>query len=256
MVKDKVKREQVYMVLMKPVKYSTKRTSHEKAIIEMKEDVIYSTQLYNGMLDCDMTDFACGFYQIVYKDFLYNANIQSVVNVEKGLNDIEFAGDTMNSFNTVANLVKEAGKSKKLRTNENMWPLYLKEYKYTYHCLANFWLVPMPIGRTLDELSKAKRTKDYMDRFLKILQKDFQTYVKEFPKYFSAMDESLNEFMEIHFLKDSYIQNNQILKFSNGKPQDIISIIHQLNKERAMTIAKSDKVDELWSYFNKHGLIN
>lgn len=257
MIKEELKKQQVYQVLITPIKYTKKRTILEEAIIEMKEDVIYSTQLYEGMLDCDMTDITCGFYQILYKDFLKSKNIESIINNECELSDVEFAGDTMNSFHTVANLVKEAGNSRKLRTNESTWPLYLKEYKHAYHCLANFWLVPMVIGRTGLTLSKSNCAWDYMDRFLKVLKRDFKTYKEEYPNYFSGLGESFDEFIKINYLEDSYIKNNERVIFSEPpKAEAIIAMIYQLNQERAMIITESDKVDELWEYFNKYGLIN
>ena len=96
-------------------------------------DVIKTSQKYIRKNDPDMSDFAIGFYEIIYKDILNGKTILD----EKGYlqNKELFAGDTMNSFRTI----------KRRNPKENI----LKKYEYQYHCLANFWLIPMEMGRTI-----------------------------------------------------------------------------------------------------------
>ena len=76
--------------------------------------------------DCDMSDFACGFYEIIYKDILIGQNI--VVEDGNFTNKI-FAGDTMNT-----GIISKYGRKTKLSTHKR-------------HCLANFWILPMWLGR-------------------------------------------------------------------------------------------------------------
>ena len=55
-----------------------------------------------------MSDFAIGFYSILYKGPLNNNPI-----LDKKTNKLvnnNFAGDTMNSFNSIANCIPESGK--------------------------------------------------------------------------------------------------------------------------------------------------
>lgn len=65
----------------------------------------YPYKNYPIGLDPDMSDFAIGFYEILYNDFLSNP----ILNGAEALSNNEFASDTMNSFNTIANKVLEAG---------------------------------------------------------------------------------------------------------------------------------------------------
>ena len=98
-----------------------------------------------------MSDFTVGFYEIVYKDLL---KCMTLLNGKGELYNAQFAGDTMNSFNTIANFTINAGKSMAKRTPLEEWPEYLKDYRIRYHCLANFWILPMDIGRTSRKLNK------------------------------------------------------------------------------------------------------
>lgn len=76
----------------------------------------------------------------------------------------EFAGDTMTSVSK------------------------LPELKEKYHCLANFWLIPMELGRKSNSpLSKTSNTyqiQDFMDRFLLLVKFKFGDYHKNFGRYF------------------------------------------------------------------------
>lgn len=257
------KKKQVFEILLMPIectRYSKEKV--EKVEIERKENIIESTQTYypckkcDITLDEDMSDFAIGFYEIIYNKIL---NGNSIINKDNdSLCDSRYAGDTMNSFETIANRFPEAGKSKKNRTPQSSWPNILKEYKRQYHCLANFWLIPSEIGRTIDkmnELCKGSYTygiKDYMDRFLKkLLEKE-----NKIKDYFSV--DSFIDFANIHFLNGSYTYaDSKIYNFSddNMNGEYVIERIIDRMRLRATLIANSEYSGELWEYFNGWDLI-
>lgn len=107
--------------------------------ISFENNRIFTKQTYSGSLDPDMSDLAVGFYGIIY-------GLKILTDSGKLLKK-DFAGDTMCFFNTVANRIPEAGRLKKQRTSIENWPAYLQDY-YKYRCLANFWVLPMEVGRT------------------------------------------------------------------------------------------------------------
>jgi hypothetical protein len=98
--------------------------------------VIHSTNImyHPGSWDPDMSDVAIQWYQQVLYPDLYHE-------------DQLILGDTMHSFNTMANRIPGAGSSRLMRTSEAEWPEFLRRYYHHYHCLANFWVLPAAIGR-------------------------------------------------------------------------------------------------------------
>lgn len=258
-----IKRKQVFQILLKPIKCTG--YSNGKIEIALEKNYIKSTQSYYQYknhaisLDEDMSDFSIGFYEIIYAEIL---NGHSIINSDDSLFDIRFAGDTMNSFNTIANLFPEAGKCKKNRTASRYWPTILQTYKAQYHCLANFWLLPMEIGRKLDKdghdiLCKGSYfygINDYMDRFLKILVSQ-----EKFPqKRFSEKIDSFDKFEMIHFLNGSYTYGDStIFEFSKHEADGelLVKKIIDRIKLRATVIANSKYSDALWNYFFALNLI-
>jgi hypothetical protein len=263
MMNDK-QRVQVYDILLTPIECT--EYSKRKPKIKSDNSAIKSTQTYYPYkqykgekkdipLDPDMSDFAIGFYEILYKDILESR----ILNENDGFNNKEFAGDTMNSFNTIANLVKEAGPTKEKRTPMVEWPQYLQNYYKQYHCLANFWMIPMILGRTAnDEYCKMnKLMQDYMDRFLSILKINFNTYKKRYKYYFHYIG-SFEILANRHFLIGSYVDSSyQVKQYSedNCDVKAMIKSIFNLIKQRAKTISESEYAEELWNYFNSLGLI-
>lgn len=252
MMNDK-KREKVYEILMMPIRCT--RYSNRKPIITMVNSVIETTQTYWPQYvdkdmgkpfrykfnpDCDMSDFAIGFYQILYKDIL-GKNL--VLSENDGFFNKEFSGDTMTTTSV------------------------LKGLKDKYHCLANFWLLPMHIGRTSrstpSELRKWSKTsdvypiQDYMDRFLILLKQNYSTYKKLYKDYFKEI-KSFEMFVKIHMLQDSYVdmiyEINQFSIWDENKTK-IEKIVFEIIKKRAKSIAKSDYAEELWEYFFENGLL-
>lgn len=256
------KRKQVFDILMLPiqaVKYSA-----GKVEICRDVNVIKSTQTYypykewNGKLveiplDEDMSDFAIGFYEIIYESII---NAKSLIENDS-LTDAKFAGDTMNSFETIANLFPEAGNCKKRRTLPEAWPIELQQYKEQYHCLANFWILPIEIGRKIDKeniLCKGSykyKIRDYVDRFLIQLEKS-----NEGIKYMNYDDFSM--FAKVQFIYGSYVYSDgSIYNFSadESNPYLLIDKIMDRIKIRATAIANSDYAERLWNYFDHYGLI-
>ena len=218
--------------------------------IYMEKKVIHSTQTYESSFDEAMCDFAVGFYEILYKSLLKEKKILH----QKKLVNNAFAGDTMNSFNTIANRVPEAGKSRKQRTCEKVWPEYLINFKDHYHCLANFWLLPMEIGRKSNRSYSKIRCKDYMDRFLNKISKDLKEVV-DIEKY-----NDFEKFKTVHFLEGSYIdaEDGKVLSFSNSSKntaEEVIKSMTQKIYKRAEMIANSPAGAKLFGYFEKYSLI-
>ncbi len=256
------KRKQVFDILMLPIE----AVKHSAGTVEISKvgNVIKSMQTYypykkwNGKtvpipLDEDMSDFAIGFYEIIYDNLLKN---KSLIENDRLTND-RFAGDTMNSFETIANLFPEAGNCKKRRTVPDAWPKELRQYKNQYHCLANFWLLPVEIGRKIDEdnvLCKGSYEygiKDYVDRFLTQLEKS-----DEYIKYMNYDDFSV--FAKMQFIYGSYVYlDDSIYDFSvdETNPYLLIEKIMDRIKIRATVISNSDYAERLWDYFNAYGLI-
>lgn len=265
------KNPDVYKILMTPIQSTG--YSKSKPIIKKVGSVIETTQTYwpqyidkntakpfrhQFIPDCDMSDFACGFYEIIYKDIL---NDNKLVDDDGNFADENFAGDTMNSFNTIANLVREAGTKKEERKPIENWPKWLQEYHSNYHCLANFWLIPMEIGRTSkNEWCKGcydKNVQDYMDRFLKLYKDNSEQYKTLYPSYFKNM-KSCKDFARLHMLVGSYVSENmEVENFSNEKLDGkiIVKKIEDNIMKRAEAISESEYAEELRKFFFENGLL-
>lgn len=240
------RKEQIREILLMPI-YCDKK--HDR-ILRINNKIMTGQKYYSNA-DEDMSDFAIGFYNIVYKDIL---NSNPILRDDGYLLNKEFAGDTMNSFNTIANITHGAGKTRKKRTIKEEWPEYLRNYHSRYHCLANFWLLPMEVGRTTKGVlnKSTKPINDYMDRFLEMLNSKvrFDVCEREYFRCFKSWD----EFSSIHFLTNSYL--DQELKVDNYsidnkyRSEDFIEKAIEKIEKRAECIAESKYAEELWHYFN------
>jgi hypothetical protein len=244
------KEDQIHEILLMPIYCDNK---HDK--ISRENNKIKTGQKYRSMPDEDVSDFAVGFYEIIYKDIL---NFKPLLEHNGSLRNNEYAGDTMNSFNTIANIIPEAGKSREQRKAKEEWPEYLRNYHSKYHCLANFWLLPMEIGRmTKGTLNKARNPiGDYMDRFLEMVYSEvkFDESEIKYSEYFSCF-KNWNDFTDKHFLKNSYLdQKLKVDLYSNSNEERSEQFIEKaLDKieQRAKCIAQSSYAEELWNYFNE-----
>ena len=239
--------KKVKKILLTPIECTTQET----LTVFLYNNRIFSSQKYNGF-DPDMSDFAVGFYQVIYKEKL--AKLGHNILDEKGNLKVlekykEFCGDTMNSYNTIEK-----------RLNDDI----KKKLKNKYHCLANFWILPMDVGhssswtitRDLGKYSKSKKgIDDYMDKFLEYYLENNEEYSKVYPEYTKSF--MLDTFATDHFLKDIYIENNEVtesMKFSYKEVDDIANEMCKRIEKRAELIAL-EKGTELYKFFLDLGII-
>lgn len=241
----------VYQVLITPIKCERCLTK-----ISMHDGIICSPQKYRYNLDEDMCDFAVGFYEQLYADILPTPSL-----LDDGgfLSDIEFAGDTIHSFNTIANLILEDRDSRH-RSPMSKWPDPLVAFHKAYRCLANYWLLPMRLGRTSPKLNRY----DSMDLFLNRLEADFSTFrEKEIVTYrgFTSRNyfrsfEDFNSFCGYHYVVQERDQQAVGTAYKNRDgglrlATEYIRSIH----DRAARLASSDLVrSRLVPYFESLGL--
>ncbi len=248
------KQKKIYEILMTTIKCNER--SKKATVIRKNGSIIETTQTYYSGLDADMSDFSVGFYEILYQDIL---DTKPILNDKKHFFNNDFAGDTMNSFNTIANRVPEAGKAANTRTSAKLWPEYLQDYNKQYHCLANFWLIPMGIGRTSGELSKTGNGRqDYMDRFLIYFKNNVSKYKYKYSGYFEKIN-SISDLAERNILMGNYVDTNMVIdEFSNREDANAEIIIEKITekiKNRAIAISESKYADALWEYFKTCGLL-
>lgn len=239
------KNKDVYEILMTPI--HSIGYSERKPIIKKGGFVIETTQTYWPQYidkdtakpfrypfrpDCDISDFACGFYEILYK---YILNDNKLVEDNGNFVDKNFAGDTMTSVSKLPKL------------------------KEKYHCLANFWLLPMDIGRTSKnkwcKISQDNNVEDFMDRFLLLLKYNFEAYKGMYKEYFENI-KTFDQFAELHFLRGSYVDEKyDIREYSEILDKTTTDTIYDFIKNRAKAISESKYAEELWEYFFKNGLL-
>ncbi len=253
---EEKRREQVYKILLAPINEPTYsgHVGERKVIVAWNGSHVDTTQTYwpeykdanqNSIRypmnrDCDISDVACGFYEIIYRDILPG----HIVCEDGNLFDKEFAGDTMNTVKKMPGLTEK------------------------YHCLANFWLLPMKLGRMSDhELSKTDSKyaiQDYMDRFLIAVQDKFEEYRRAFPRYFAKI-RTFEEMVNVHSLEGSHVERVMSEDLSEEKYvvqtfSDMPAVFKEETvwnyiKKRARVIADSQYGEELERYFISLGLI-
>lgn len=256
------KEEIVKKILLTPIKCLEHRK--DDPIIYLKDNVIYSTQLYKYLLDPDMSDFSVGFYKIVYKNILEeNAEILNKNGTCKNKN---YMGDTMHSFNILANVILHVN-SKKNRPPEKEWPSELKCYSHHYHCLANFWIIPMCHGRNSKKLSSYDSLDYYLNKVYDFYLNKEKKYRYETDEYFKNKKfTSYESFLEIHGMSgyetldtseisEIYSPKDKCFKEIQRKGLEEIGRIRSLWDERAREIAEKH-TEELYDYFDGLGLIN
>lgn len=147
----------------------------------------------------------------------------------------QFAGDTMTSVSELSDLCDR------------------------YHCLANFWIIPMELGRKsnhkLSKISKTYCLEDFMDRFLLLLKYKFDVFKKDFPDYFLQIN-TFNQMSDIHFLRESYLDSQYIIyNYSDVIDTNTEKYLWTCIQKRAEMISKSEFAQELWEYFNEVGIL-
>lgn len=243
MLNNKMKKD-VYDILMMPIK-----CDKNVKTISIENNYILSGQKYRSMEDEDMSDFAVGFYEIIYDSII---EPKGILNENGKFTNSDFAGDTMNSFNSIANIEPKAGSSKKYRTSMEEWPDYLIHYYRQYHCLANFWVIPMDIGR-----KSAKKSKyDSMDFFLNLINDNY-SILESHKSYYGKLG-SYNAFCEKHFIENySSLDKDILRKYKSNDSSVAEELVDQaINriKQRALAISESEYAEKLWNYFNELGV--
>lgn len=229
--------EQVKRILLMPIvsSKSVKGITLAKRY-DKDSEFILSEQKYNNNVDEDMSEIAIEFYKVIYH--------VNILNEDGSLRNDQYAGDTMNSYSQITSRVTSS-ESKK------------NEWFEAYHCLANFWILPMDVGRKgITKISKSKVSRDYMDGFLKILKERFDDYKSKYPKYFQTM-EKIEDFYKFHGLEESGYVNKDIPEQITGLnlADEGIKKMQDLMKLRANFLAQK-YMNELFGLFIKYGLIS
>lgn len=204
MITDEQKQKIVQEILKTPIIASSTYYSKPCLVSDSENNnYIISGQRYKGCADEDMCDFSIGYYNVIYeKDILENSNITEI-----------FAGDTM-----IDNYKKELN---------------------NYHCLANFWILPMKVGRSCGRLNRARLR---MDSFLKKLLENYGSYKENYKEYFIEFSEET--FVEKHYLNGSFFANNTVVEINTvDDARKCISI-------RAENLSKK-KFKDLYDFFEE-----
>ncbi|MGT2715886.1 hypothetical protein [Streptococcus respiraculi] len=164
-------------------------------------------------------------------------------------------GDTIHSFNSLANVIL-GDKSKNNRSPIGEWPRELIDYHSKYHCLANFWIIPMCHGRKSAKLSLY----DSLDYYLKKVKNYYSEEVKlsfiESQEYFEKF--TWESFLEFHCMSEYEMIDDPLYiykKRDNKGSLDEIERIYDFWENRTSQIVKKYN-NELYEYFNCLGLIN
>lgn len=225
---EKAESELIKKILLMPIVSS--KSVEGITIATRKDDgsqFILSSQRYNNETDEDMSDIAISYYETIYE------KSKPILNSDGKLANEQFAGDTMNSYRQI---VSRNGCSEDKK----------KEWFDLYHCLANFWILPMEIGRKGICLSKTKEAKDYMDGFLLFLRNNYNQYKEKYIYFFADMN--FDDFIKWECI-DMYVENNHIIQITGLKnPEDSINTMMKLVDMRASTLSKR-YTNELYKLF-------
>lgn len=257
---NEIQIKKVYDLLLTPI-ICEKNKSDEINIIK-KPGLIISSQQYYSTPDEDMSDFALEFYKILYGNNL----LSSKEVLEKGcLLNKELAGDTMNSFNTIANMFSNSFVWKGGSLTISMNP-YLLNYKARYHCLANFWVIPMRHGRTSSKLVKKEMwsydspilyTYNLKCEWDNLIESDNISYPNdknEYPNYFKMIEK--DKFDNIHFLPKSDISTIKSL-YEEKNAFELVNTSMQYIYDRARLICSNENiVKQLYERFEELNLID
>ena len=245
----------VKRILLTPI-ICSKKYKH----IQMVDGTIHSPQKYYCIADCDMSDFAVGFYEIIYRADLLKET-KNILTEYKTFKNKELAGDTINSFNALANVILD--ETVKTRSNPDKWPDYLVEYGKKYHCLANFWVIPMRHGRRSAKLGRydsfnfyLEKLRDGYDEFQKEAIVRYPRDKKEYDNYFSMIN-GFDKFLKIHCIENHVIASNPQDPYKQKDKEacrKLIEDIYDFMEVRAEAIAEK-YTDLLYQYFLELKLI-
>jgi len=249
------KQKQVKKILLTPIVTNSEVTS-----IKKNNGIIFSTQKYHSSTknyDEDMCDFSVGFYEVFYKEMVGGSLL-----LDNGrLRNKDIAGDTMNTINCIC----KGESSKEEEKKKNI-------FYDQYHCLANFWLIPMQHGRLASgKTGKKLNNYDSLILYLHELEKNYNNlkdrrpvygsgkYKTEYPNYF--LNPSLSEYID--FCKVHCVQTISNIEsvtteeyYKNVKCIDIIDKELNIIFKRADEICRDARYESIWDYFNELGLID
>ncbi|MBF0747083.1 hypothetical protein IR073_05440 [Gemella sp. 19428wG2_WT2a] len=236
-----MKKEIVKNILLTPIEC---KKGYKSIILE--NNIIKTSQKYYSTADEDMSDIAIGFYEILYNELLNNAYILAGDRIK----DENFAGDTINTFNTIANIILK-DKSKEHRSPIEFWPEYLKKYEKNYSCLANFWLIPTKHGRRSPKSNRYDAVEIYLSevgRRIKLKEDYFNNFT------------SLEEFLDIHYLSLETIDTELLYEFYRkkdiNKGPNVVNEIEKMIELRAEKISQDEIMcNKLYEYFMKINII-
>lgn len=196
---------------------------------------ILSGQQYIGSVDEDMSDIAIEFYKVIY-------GINDILEDDGRLFNQEYAGDTMNSYQQITGRVSCTVERK-------------MEWFDAYHCLANFWMLPMEVGRKgIKGYSKSQVSKDYMDGFLHVLKCRFEEYRCRYSQFFKDTN-CFEDFCKKQYIEKIYSSNDEIKKITGFTEADEgIGVMKNLVESRAELLAQKYK-DELFNMFKRIGIL-
>lgn len=221
--------------------------SSEKTDLIRKEDgKIISPQRYGSDKghrrgkDPDMSDLAVAFYEILYKDILPGNG--KILGEDTLFKDTAFAGDTMFTFSKLKKSLLAAHKGdnvtiEKIETG-------MEKLKGSYHCLANFWLIPEAHGRRLMKAASF----DSPDIYLEKIKENLATYKEQFPRYYGAY--TLVTIESCHHFKTSETR----IRLIRERDERIIEEYLDAIDKRAAEIAISHE-KELADLFKRYGLM-
>ncbi len=231
--------------------------------IFMHNGIIYSSQRYNSGPDPDMSDISVAFYEIIYNNTLHKESDsksfsvlreykkgEKLPNGETAKNPIydftnpDVAGDTMNSYNSVAKFASEDKR---------------KEWYLSYHCLANFWLIPYSIGRTSMKWSNY----DSLDLFLNAIKKnDNRMMTHPYFNYKKFLCETgifcYGKFLDTHYLTGytTLVKKEKCNEQYKDNSDKIINQMIECIELRADNIVRNEEIcNKLYDFFKEKKLL-
>lgn len=125
-----------------------------------------------------------------------------------------------------------------------------------YHSLANFWIIPMKMGRNSRKTVFGVQTQDYMEKFLSEIKNNWSDLKTQDKCYFEKFSD-YSEFTEKHFITETdYLESAKDTKGIRSSLEEKIAvkivsgIIHAI-ENRAVLLSKSEEYGEqLWNLLN------
>ena len=237
-IEKTIKKLAVYDVLLTPI--IVEKKSEYKRI----GNIIFSPQKYYGYEDPDMSDLAIEFYKIMY-------NKNEIINTSGKIIDINCAGDTINSFNTLANELNPKYNNRwdnndNLKIHIDPFQTYLRNQ---VHCLSNFLLIPLYDGRK----SKKHNKFDSVDKYLNDIKTNWEDICAQNSKYLNNIKdfEDFCKLHHVHYNEDNIKKYDE--KDYNYLQNKMISFI----KNRAEEISDNeDLCEKLYALFNSKNLLD